>query len=127
MHRPEAARRSRLAADRLQRNRAMRLGMTKCTPMAPVSGPLTHGVPCTQPSCDRDIDVRESRRRVARTLSISGVVSPSAQATGSIASGIKMRQCAECAQNCFEAFMVFSHLLVEVRIEDANLGDLRDG
>src|ERR1700678_2385045 len=49
----------------------MRLGMTKCTPMAPVSGPLTHGVACTQPS---DVATLMSLKRAvaARTLSING-------------------------------------------------------
>src|ERR1019366_4337206 len=49
----------------------MRAGRTKWTPMAPVSGPLTHGVPCTKPS---EIATLISLKRsvAVRTLSING-------------------------------------------------------
>src|SRR4029077_17025950 len=50
----------------------MRAGMTKCTPMAPASGPLTHGVPCTKPAAMATL-MSLNRHVAARTFSISGV------------------------------------------------------
>src|ERR1700682_4642832 len=114
--------------------------------MAPVSGPLTHGVPCTQPSAIATL-MSLNRAVAARTLSISGEVSGLSSeafcgvwpanvgcppvARKDIASGSKanVKRRKIFIDGLLRQGVGFGsgRLFVEVRIEDANLGDLRDG
>src|ERR1700730_8415685 len=107
----------------------MRAGRTKCTPMAPVSGPLTHGVAATQPS--EIATLMSVNRSVAScTFSIRGEFVAMALSGSCTARSV---QIAGSFGFLNETFMDFSlakvrgQLLVEIRIEDTDLGDALDG
>src|SRR5437016_9320192 len=97
----------------------MRTDRIKWTPIAPKLGPLTHAVRAVKPS--ETATLMSLKRAVAvRTLSISGeVASSAAMAIRGIVSGnnIDIRR---------RKMLIGVLLFVEVRIEDPNLGDLRD-
>src|SRR5579862_3448152 len=101
----------------------MRVGSTKCTPMAPVSGPLTHGVAATKPSASATL--RSVKRAVAlRTVCTSGAAAEAARGTLSTSAASSQR-----GFSFFMLVMVFSvtgsapGLLVEIRIQHPHLGD----
>src|SRR5271170_4645238 len=86
----------------------MREGSTRCTPIAPVSGPLTHGVAVTQPSVNATL-ISVYCAVALCTLSISGVVSPFAQATD-IPRGSRIVSAQSARRFGFELFMLLSLL-----------------
>src|SRR5450755_249026 len=110
---------------------SIRDGSTKCTPIAPVSGPLTHGVAGTQP-CAIATLMSLNCAVAMRTFSTRGESSDEPAVAAMIGNcRASSRQTTRVIGFLNETFIkIYSSaavLLEEIWIENANLGDALNG